>query len=119
MSRADCWNVIGVMGDRSCPELETAIHCRNCPVFAAAARTLFDRAAPADYLAEWTRLLDGSANGGRTRTPSTWDDEAARDGIGIIIFQLGAEWLALRAQIVVEVAPVHPIHRIPHRSNAI
>ena len=34
----DCWNTIGVSGDRSCPELNTHIHCRSCPVFAAAAR---------------------------------------------------------------------------------
>ena len=34
----DCWNKIGVSGDLSCPELNTHIHCRNCPVFAAAAR---------------------------------------------------------------------------------
>ncbi|NEN98182.1 MAG: chemotaxis protein CheW, partial [Moorea sp. SIO3I7] len=24
----DCWNQIGVTGDRSCPELKTFIHCR-------------------------------------------------------------------------------------------
>ena len=29
----DCWNHIGVSGDRSCPELNTFIHCRNCPVY--------------------------------------------------------------------------------------
>ena len=29
---------IGVSGDRSCPELNSHIHCRNCPVFAGAAR---------------------------------------------------------------------------------
>ena len=30
----DCWNRIGVNGDRSCPELTSFVHCRNCPVFA-------------------------------------------------------------------------------------
>ena len=34
----ECWRVIGVTGDRSCPELERFIHCRNCPVLAEAAR---------------------------------------------------------------------------------
>ena len=53
----DCWNKIGISGDQSCPELKTFIHCRNCPVFAAAARTFFDRAAPEGYLAEWSRWL--------------------------------------------------------------
>ncbi len=32
------------------PELSSFIHCRNCPVFAAAARTFFDRPAPEGYL---------------------------------------------------------------------
>src|ERR1700733_11671904 len=58
---SDCWNHIGVAGDRSCPELETFIHCRNCPVFSAAARTFFDRPAPEGYLAGWSRWLMGSA----------------------------------------------------------
>jgi len=36
-----------------------------------------------------------------------------------VIFRLGAEWLALRAPVVVEVTPVRPVHRIPRRSNEI
>jgi len=111
---ASCWNVIGVGGDRSCPELVAAVHCRNCPVFAAAARTFLDRPAPAGYLAEWTSFLDGSDNGADGA-----GTEAARDGIGVVIFRLGAEWLALRATVVVEVTSVRPVHRIPHRTNPI
>ena len=56
----DCWNRIGTSGDRTCPELQIHIHCRNCPVFASAARTFFDRPAPEGYLAEWTQWLAGS-----------------------------------------------------------
>jgi chemotaxis-related protein WspD len=108
---AFCWNQIGVMGDQSCPELAEAVHCRNCRVFAGAARDFLDRPAPAGYLAEWTRLLDES-------DPQA-DFDAARDGIGVVIFRLGAEWLALPAPVVAEVTPVRPIHRIPHRSNEI
>jgi chemotaxis-related protein WspD len=106
-----CWNQIGVMGDQTCPELAAAVHCRNCHVFAAAARNFLDRDAPAGYLAEWTRLLDEAG------PEADWD--AAREGIGVVIFRLGAEWLALRAHVVVEVTPVRPVHRIPRRSNAI
>jgi len=109
-----CWNAIGVTGDRSCPELAEFIHCRNCPVFAAAARTFLDRPAPDDYLAEWSSLLDGSDADSRES-----DFEAARDGIGVVIFRLGAEWLALRAQAVVEVTAVRPVHRIPHRTTPV
>ena len=54
---ANCWNRIGTSGDRSCPELEQHVHCRNCPVFASAARVFFDRPAPEGYLAEWTQWL--------------------------------------------------------------
>ncbi len=32
-AQGDCWNRIGVSGDRSCPELATVVHCHNCPVF--------------------------------------------------------------------------------------
>ena len=35
----DCWNRIGVRGDRSCPELKQYVHCRNCPVYSAGAAT--------------------------------------------------------------------------------
>ena len=108
---ASCWNEIGVMGDHTCPELAAAIHCRNCTVFAAAARDILDRPAPPGYLAEWSRLLDEA-------DPEA-DVDAVRDGIGVLIFRLGAEWLALRAQVVVEVTPVRPVHRIPRRSNQI
>ena len=57
----DCWNHIGVTGDQSCSELKKFVHCRNCPVFAAAARTFFDRPAPEGYLAGWSRWLTRSA----------------------------------------------------------
>lgn len=104
-----CWNAIGVAGDRSCPELKAVIHCRNCRVFAAAARTFLDRPAPDGYLTEWTRFLDDPGA----------DVDADRDGFGVVLFRLGAEWLALRVRVVVEVTPVRPIHRIPHRTNSI
>jgi chemotaxis-related protein WspD len=108
---ASCWSEIGVMGDHTCPELTTAIHCRNCGVFAAAAKAFFHRPAPPGYLAEWSRCLDDD-------DPCTGDGpDALRQGLGVVIFRLGAEWLALPAVAVVEVTPVRPVHRIPHRSN--
>jgi len=39
----DCWNRIGVYGDSSCPLLPTHVHCRNCPVYSAAAIQVLDR----------------------------------------------------------------------------
>jgi chemotaxis-related protein WspD len=103
----DCWNHIGIAGDRSCPELTSHIHCRNCPVFSAAAKGFFDRPAPSGYLAEWTRLL---------AAPVIAEE---RDHISVLIFRLGPEWLALRTRAIVEVTTARQVHRIPHRSNQI
>lgn len=122
MTVGDCWNRIGTSGDRSCPELQAHIHCRNCPVFASAARTFFDRSAPEGYLAEWTQWLAGSpaAGGlesGKSDVPGNQDRD--RDLISVLIFRLGQEWLAFRTQTIAEVTLPRPVHRIPHRSNEI
>ncbi len=103
----DCWNKIGVSGDGSCPELLEHVHCRNCPVFGSAARFFFHRAAPAEYLREWAALLAQPALDGTV-------DEA-----GLLVFRLGVEWLALDILSAVEVTSPRPIHRVPHRTNAV
>ena len=41
----DCWNRIGVYGDKSCERLREHVHCRNCEVHAAAAVRLLERYA--------------------------------------------------------------------------
>jgi chemotaxis-related protein WspD len=105
--------------------LNTFIHCRNCPVFAEAARTFFDRPAPEGYLAEWSRWLadsDGLGARGETRGEDE-DDEggihARRAGDSVLIFRLGGEWLAFRTRAVAEVTTPRPVHRVPHRSNRV
>ncbi len=103
----DCWNRIGVQGDRTCPELEQHVHCRNCPVFARAARAFFDRPAPDGYLADWAELIGRPAAG------------SAVDAVGLLIFRLGVEWLALGLGVVAEVTTPRPIHRVPHRTNRV
>jgi chemotaxis-related protein WspD len=105
--RDDCWNRIGVAGDGSCPELVPHVHCRNCPVFAGAARRFLDRPAPEGYLAEWAAFLAAPE-----ATPDTED-------VSLLVFRLGEEWLALATKAIVEVATPLPAHRIPHRSNEI
>src|SRR4051794_40498749 len=112
----DCWNQIGTSGDASCPELRTHVHCRNCPVFASAARAFFDRPAPGGYLAEWTRWLAQSEDAGNHEAGETIIG-GERDRVGVLIFRLGQEWLAFRTQTVAEVTLPRPVHRIPHRSN--
>ena len=103
----DCWNRIGVNGDRTCPELEEHVHCRNCPTFARAARGFFDRRAPEGYLAEWSDLLGRPA------------DEASSDDAALLVFRLGGEWLALALSVVAEVTALRPVHRVPHRTNRV
>ena len=104
---ADCWRHVGVTGDRSCPELKTFIHCRNCPVLSAAARRFFDRPAPAGYLESWREILE---------QPEVTVDADARS---VLIFRLGTEWLALPTAAVVEVTPPRQVHRLPHRSGPV
>jgi chemotaxis-related protein WspD len=101
----DCWNKVGVGGDRSCPELEEHIHCRNCPVYSAGAAELLDGDAPAGYLAEWT---------GHFAQPRRAEDIETRS---IVIFRIGLEWLALPTSVVIEVATLLPVHSLPHRQS--
>ncbi len=112
----DCWNRIGIGGDRSCPELRAHVHCRNCPVHAEAARGFFDRPAPPDYVDEWTRWL---GDGCRCEEETEREFVARRDDVGVLIFRLGPEWLAFATRAVEEAALPKPVHRIPHRSNAV
>lgn len=103
--RSDCWNVIGVRGDGSCPELARVVHCQNCTVFAAAGRRFLDAPTPAGYLAEWTRRLAAPI------------EEAESGQTGVLIFRLVEEWLALRVAVMVEVTTPRRIHRVPHRGG--
>ncbi len=101
----DCWNHIGVFGDGSCRELAQAVHCRNCPTYSAAAAELLDREIDAEY-------LTGSAQHFRIEK-----EASARDTDSVVIFRIGAEWLALPAGVFQEVCAVRAIHTLPHRRN--
>ncbi|MGL5063836.1 MAG: chemotaxis protein CheW [Microcoleus sp.] len=107
----DCWNLIGVAGDRTCPQLKTFIHCRNCPVYSDAGRSLLEQELPAGYLDEWTDLL--RSNQGENNTVT------AADTLSVGIFRLSSEWLALPAQLFKEVTQISVTHTLPHRSNNI
>ena len=103
----DCWNSIGVKGDRSCPKLSDAIHCHNCDVFADAARAFLDRPAPLDYLAEVTDSL--------TRNPELKSAQA----VSVVLFEVGEQLFAIDTKAVVEVtSPCRP-HRVSHRNGRI
>jgi chemotaxis-related protein WspD len=118
----DCWNQIGIAGDRTCPELNQFVHCRNCPVFTAAARTFFDRPAPEGYLADWAKWLARSA-GQETDDAGVAEDQdgtvSEGEAVSVLIFRLGEEWLAFRTNAVASVTVVQPVHRVPGRSNQV
>jgi len=105
MKLHDCWNHIGIWGDGTCAELAKAVHCRNCPVYSSAARDLLDRDVDPAYLAQSAQQI---------RAPR---QDAARDTDSVVIFRVGAEWLALPAGVFQEVCALRPIHSLPHRRN--
>ncbi|APV40990.1 chemotaxis protein CheW [Pseudomonas frederiksbergensis] len=100
----DCWNRIGIHGDKSCPLLSDHIHCRNCAVYSAAATRLLDRYS-----------LQQEDRG---QASSTLESEVKTRSL--LMFRLGEEWLALATRSLVEVAPLQAIHSLPHqRSRAL
>lgn len=101
-----CWNRIGVYGDASCPQLMPHVHCRNCPVFSAAAAELLDSELPPDHLSEWTTHFS------RTKEIEHHDTQS------VLVFRIGAEWLALSTPLFKEVAELRVIHSLPHRRCA-
>src|ERR1041385_5603448 len=86
----DCWNTIGVEGNGTCRELLKFIHCRNCPVYSSAGRQLLDRPLPAEYGRE---QAEHYAQAKRFSQPSR---------LSVVLFRLGAEWLALPTSAVQE-----------------
>jgi len=104
---ATCWNHIGVHGDRSCPRLTPHVHCRNCPVYAAAGASLLDAPLPEGYRAHWAEHVA---------------QPVERDEVGltsIVVFRLRTEWLALPTRVLNEVAGLRPIHSLPHRRGGV
>ncbi|MFN6560732.1 MAG: chemotaxis protein CheW [Nostoc sp. ChiSLP01] len=112
-----CWNFIGIEGDRSCPQLSTYAHCRNCPVYSASGRYLLERATPEQYRHEWTQLLAQSQTE-KNPQMSTYASTTT-ETLAVVIFRLQQEWLALPAQVLKETTPPSAIHTLPHRHNQV
>jgi len=102
-----CWKQIGIAGDRTCPELQKHIHCRNCPRYSEQVIKMLDREPPEGYLEGWTSLLAAEK------------EIEARGTVPVTIFRLGNEWLALSTEVLEEMTEVRPVHRIPHRTSNI
>ena len=110
-----CWNVIGVKGNRSCPDLSTYINCRNCPVHSTAGRNLLERSPLDNYRREWTELFAQTT----VEDYLNSDNLAIKNTVTVMIFRLQQEWLAISAEVFQQATPSNTIHTIPHRSNNI
>ena len=104
---SDCWKRIGTWGDRSCGELTKHVHCRNCPVYSASASRLLNAEVSDDYLVDHARHY---AQAKRSVQPG------ARSAV---VFRLAGEWLALSTAVFREVAPLRPVHSLPHRRDRV
>lgn len=100
-----CWAAVGTWGDGTCPVLATAVHCRNCDVFANTGRQLLDREPPADYIRGWTTVLAEARK-----------DDGDRHRVALVV-SLGDSYYALPVSICREAMDAQPIRRIPHRSD--
>lgn len=98
----DCWNRIGVFGDKSCAQLQKHIHCRNCDVYGAAAIALLDRYG--------SRLEHDEDD--HSHAPEDLGEQRS-----LLIFRLGDQWLAIASAGLAEVMPMSPIHSLPHRQG--
>jgi chemotaxis-related protein WspD len=103
----DCWNHIGVWGNRECGVLKKVIHCRNCNVYSGAAAQLLGAELPDGYLDQWTAHF---------ATEPIVEDKRMRP---TLIFRIGAEWLALLPSSLQEIVAGRPIHLIPQRRDNI
>ena len=94
-----CWKQIGIWGDRSCERLKELVHCHNCDRYSAAAIELLDRY---DLVREQAQITAPESLVGSSH----------------IVFRVSDQWLALPSKVLVEVAMIKPIHRLPHQRNA-
>ncbi|ANN69757.1 chemotaxis protein CheW [Bordetella bronchialis] len=114
----DCWNRIGVRGDRSCARLREYVHCRQCPVYATAGQRLLHRLAASVASGDVTHDAPAAV-------PAQADSRAADEASGaepatsLLVFRLHAEWLALPVAALAEVTPPRPIHGLPRRAGIV
>ena len=98
----DCWNRIGIHGNKQCPLLERHVHCRNCEIYASAATRLLDR---------YALMQDEHEEPIARAEPVT--------GRSMLLFRLGDEWLALATACLAEIAPVQSVHSLPHQRSRV
>lgn len=95
----DCWNRIGVQGDKSCERLREHVHCRNCEVHAAAAIRLLERYASVHDDVELVAA------------------EQPVECCSVLVFRVADQWLAIATRSLEEVVAPLPIHSLPHQRS--
>ena len=108
----DCWNHIGVHGDRSCARLPGVIHCRNCPTYSRAAIALLDKLPAAEGPARQSAAV-AADTGGELGGES--GSEWGGNRLSCLVFRVGAQWLALPSLALSEVSAPCRVHSLPHR----
>jgi len=103
----NCWSTIGVWGSAKdkCDRLDEVIHCRNCDVFSMAGRGVFESRPPAGYLSQWQKEI------------SNKKEEKEKGDVGVMVFRLGKEWLALPVEYLQEIVEEKQVHKIPHNEG--
>ncbi len=94
-------------GDSSCPELVQFVHCRNCQVYSNAGARLLERPPPPGYRRERTEYYALEKESRPAKIASA------------LFFRIHAEWLALPAQAIQEIAERRTLHSLPHRRQGI
>ena len=102
-----CWKENGVFGDATCVQLAGMAHCRNCPEYSRAGRSLLDREIPPGTREEATELA------------ATPREMAASDTLSVAVFRMGSQWLALETVLFLRWVEARPIHVVPGRTNEI
>ena len=105
-----CWRNIGVWGSTKprCPSLAKVIHCKNCEVFAQAAKQVFMKQSSEQELFE--RSLDLYHN-------SDFEDHTRE--VSLLPFRVGPTWFCVSPQDVINVAQRSHVHKLPNRKSEV
>lgn len=97
-----CWRKIGVYaGDHSCTRLRAVVHCRNCDVFSAAARSVMLREV--EQMDDAVAALPERALGVRSA----------------LLLRFGGLRIGFPVARVIEIAADAPLRRVPHRTGRV
>lgn len=103
-----CWDIVGLLGDRSCEKLPQYTLCNNCPVRIDYGRSFLNRETPDQYLTTWQESL--------SQNEPEPDHSSSEQ---VVLFRLGAQLFALPSMLVRDIAGLSDIHTIPFKTNKV